>query len=614
MKLKFLICSIFLLSVNFLIAQTSCGQVNCSSLLNGNFTGINPNCWNPSEGFVFGCVPFWESSHGGPDYIQSGGNSYAKLVDHNGLGQGLHHDFQFKKDRDYTISFCTKIENLSGNRVEFYAANNVPTAPIWNLGLDWLPAVSPRQPIGDIGAGNFSNWTYVEFTFTANDDYESLWFYPREYGIGGAPIVMWIDNVCVEDVCVDNHSSAFTFNAVCDEQNGLSVIATANDNTLPNNLFKLYEVSTPGATSGGTVVAEYGHTQTATFSQVEFGHHYYIKHGIWGGCIPKWRETRQAVHIPLGFFNNQISPAFTHTATCDGTNGLSVTAVASDPSAPQDNWQIYQTVTPGSPVGAILIAGPITWGNQVTFDNLQTNTEYYIKHGVDGDCYSWQEDRDYFTYDRSQFSGNFSADFYVSNGVCNQEDFYSVTATAVGPLAETNEWTLLDGVTGNVIQGPFYDTPSRYFGGLVLDKAYIIKHVTFGECTDALEVNRWVYNDCMSLPACCNAPIPMTTRPAELHNTIVQNEEISSATKDLESASIKLYPNPASDFVTINYPSTTELIQIIDIQGRIVKTINSISESSESKVDISQLQNGVYFVNVLGAQTSQSLKLMITNQ
>lgn len=59
---------------------------------------------------------------------------------------------------------------------------------------------------------------------------------------------------------------------------------------------------------------------------------------------------------------------------------------------------------------------------------------------------------------------------------------------------------------------------------------------------------------------------------------------------------ILIYPNPSSDYISITNPESIHisLIKIIDPVGKIIKTISS----NFSKVDVSNLSNGIYMLNI----------------
>lgn len=60
--------------------------------------------------------------------------------------------------------------------------------------------------------------------------------------------------------------------------------------------------------------------------------------------------------------------------------------------------------------------------------------------------------------------------------------------------------------------------------------------------------------------------------------------------------SIALYPNPATDFISIKCDSSIKSVELFDIQGRILET--KLEHKKETKLDVSKHSNGVYFVRI----------------
>jgi hypothetical protein len=87
-------------------------------------------------------------------------------------------------------------------------------------------------------------------------------------------------------------------------------------------------------------------------------------------------------------------------------------------------------------------------------------------------------------------------------------------------------------------------------------------------------------------------------------NTIIDNLEDNLVIK------FKIYPNPASNEITISSPSEIERIDIISANGQIVKTI--IPESVDNNIKIQlKLQSGLYFVNAVSRGHSSVEKLVV---
>lgn len=65
-----------------------------------------------------------------------------------------------------------------------------------------------------------------------------------------------------------------------------------------------------------------------------------------------------------------------------------------------------------------------------------------------------------------------------------------------------------------------------------------------------------------------------------------------------EELSINIYPNPSSDAIQINLSEKASLFEIMDLGGRIIKTISTLSEATSQVIGISELNSGVYFLKV----------------
>ena len=68
---------------------------------------------------------------------------------------------------------------------------------------------------------------------------------------------------------------------------------------------------------------------------------------------------------------------------------------------------------------------------------------------------------------------------------------------------------------------------------------------------------------------------------------------------------LTLHPNPVSDILYIHSEDIISKVSVYDIQGKVIKTISKIN-SNTSEINLSSLQNGVYFISVL-AETGEKL-------
>ena len=66
--------------------------------------------------------------------------------------------------------------------------------------------------------------------------------------------------------------------------------------------------------------------------------------------------------------------------------------------------------------------------------------------------------------------------------------------------------------------------------------------------------------------------------------------------------STKVYPNPAKNVLTIDHPDSNPKFKVFDVSGKVLVT------GTGSKVDISKLENGVYFVQVENLKPTKFIK------
>ncbi|HQV35689.1 MAG TPA: T9SS type A sorting domain-containing protein, partial [Flavobacterium sp.] len=77
-----------------------------------------------------------------------------------------------------------------------------------------------------------------------------------------------------------------------------------------------------------------------------------------------------------------------------------------------------------------------------------------------------------------------------------------------------------------------------------------------------------------------------------------------------EKAVFSIYPNPATDIITVNGASASiKAIQVVDINGRIVKSLK-FDGITETQVNISDLNAGVYVITVSSEEGVSSTKII----
>ena len=99
-----------------------------------------------------------------------------------------------------------------------------------------------------------------------------------------------------------------------------------------------------------------------------------------------------------------------------------------------------------------------------------------------------------------------------------------------------------------------------------------------------------------------DAPVALTEAKTALVITGATDESgIESATRDTADA-LKIYPNPATDAVTVVAGEQINNIAIYNLAGALIATPTSVSGTSAT-VSVSDLPAGAYIVRVNGTAT-----------
>jgi hypothetical protein len=91
-------------------------------------------------------------------------------------------------------------------------------------------------------------------------------------------------------------------------------------------------------------------------------------------------------------------------------------------------------------------------------------------------------------------------------------------------------------------------------------------------------------------------------------NDIVLVSQVGMEESQLEN--MKVYPNPASNFIVVdNTSQTNSNIMILDSRGAIVKQINMTNPSE--RIDVSDLSSGIYYILIISNERTAQYKLMV---
>jgi len=137
------------------------------------------------------------------------------------------------------------------------------------------------------------------------------------------------------------------------------------------------------------------------------------------------------------------------------------------------------------------------------------------------------------------------------------------------------------------IQLPFDDANND---GYVLYKIKTLESLVLG---DVFSNQAEIYFD-------FNAPIITNNYSTEV-------AEDNLGTSDFNLSTIKVYPNPVSDVLTIETSFTLSKISVYDIEGRKVLEVLQVNTN---QIDLSALRTGIYFVKVFSESNTETLKVI----
>lgn len=82
---------------------------------------------------------------------------------------------------------------------------------------------------------------------------------------------------------------------------------------------------------------------------------------------------------------------------------------------------------------------------------------------------------------------------------------------------------------------------------------------------------------------------------------------------NLSKLNIKIYPNPAQDFIAIQSDSIEETLKVslIDELGKVIQTNEILQGSTLSIIDLTTVYNGIYFVKIASAKDNKTFKVIV---
>lgn len=84
--------------------------------------------------------------------------------------------------------------------------------------------------------------------------------------------------------------------------------------------------------------------------------------------------------------------------------------------------------------------------------------------------------------------------------------------------------------------------------------------------------------------------------------------DTTSSINDLNNANVKIFPNPASDYITVSSDYDNFDVEISDVTGRIIL---SKHVDNNSRIDISNIPAGIYNVSIISDKQKSTSKIIV---
>lgn len=93
---------------------------------------------------------------------------------------------------------------------------------------------------------------------------------------------------------------------------------------------------------------------------------------------------------------------------------------------------------------------------------------------------------------------------------------------------------------------------------------------------------------------------------------LLQNKSMSELSSNIENSSIQIWPNPSKEYVQI-MTNESGTFEVIDFIGKKILAIVQIEKLIPSRIDVSRISKGVYFLKFTSSKNQISLKKLVVD-
>jgi len=183
---------------------------------------------------------------------------------------------------------------------------------------------------------------------------------------------------------------------------------------------------------------------------------------------------------------------------------------------------------------------------------------------------------------------------YLPVGLTNSEAFYLQTIASSTVLDSLSLW----GVNTNKPLANFTSTGNPTVNFTNTSTNGVTYAWNFGDGTTST-----LQNPTHTYVANGNYSVELIVYSADTCFTDTEIQNINIGTTGIDKATnnkkINIYPNPANSFIEIKTDLDYSSVSIMDVTGKAIKQLDS-----QTKIDISDLTNGIYFIKITGKENT----------
>ncbi len=330
-------------------------------------------------------------------------------------------------------------------------------------------------------------------------------------------------------------------------------------------------------------------------------------------------------------FNAQAQDQF-FNSDCESYTVGNISTDLTGATAGQGGWYTY-TPTTAVPVG--------TLSDYQVVNNTVSNSKVLQVSGSSGAAGSRYLSQDISTAWTGRTSGNdivqLEYDFFTGSGVTTSKNtfrtyIYNNDGSAVIAVAgfhfdpatlKLSGWAYYDnaGTAGyyifNLITGGLTLSANTWYRvGVAYD--YNTGDVTWKEANGLFYSGVTAASSGIDISE-CDFAVSAGTSNTVANQFLVDNVNISAVaveallgtnTNSFSTKDFSVFPNPAKDFVNVSSTSSSiNSIEISDLNGRVVKTVNAI-DAANAQVNVADLSTGVYMMKIVSDKGTTTKKVI----